>query len=209
MKLQLKKQAEPVAMPKWHPDFRSPEILPDLKVVRTSFFLNAICITAAAAAVLFTAFREYSAFSIKSDMKAAQLRIQETEVTNAKYLGLNREFLEASRKLNETKDFLAGSFRASETLVALSMSLPDAMDFTTISYDGNTMTLRGTIRGVSETASSRLSVYLDVLRNDPLLGPQFPEVSLTSLLRNPTTHGLSFEIQMSPSANGEPPANKA
>ncbi|RME67638.1 MAG: hypothetical protein D6781_12810 [Verrucomicrobia bacterium] len=203
MKLQLKRKSEPAVLPRWHPDFRNPELLPDLKVVRTSFFLNVICATLAVAALLMTAFREYTAASIRRDIEAAERRIEETRQENARYLALNREFMEAAKKLTESHEFMKSSLKASEVLIALSRSLPITMDFTTITYNGESMTLQGNIRGLSETASSRLDAYLDVLRNDPVVGKQFPNVKLTSLLRNPSAQGLQFEIHLSPEAGGK------
>jgi Tfp pilus assembly protein PilN len=199
MKLPLKKATVALA-PNWHPDFRDVQTLPDLKVVRTSFFVNVLCITLAAAAVLFTAYRNYIAFTVRSDIALSEERMAGTRSQNAKLLAMSREFSEAAAKFEEADKFLEGRVIASQILIALSQSLPSAMDFTSVALDGQVVTLRGTIRGASDTGSTRLSSYLDILRNDPVLGPQFPDVSLTSMLRDPRTQGLSFEIQMKPAA---------
>lgn len=199
MKLQLKK-ATALPAPNWHPNFRNSEVLPDLKVVRTTFFVNVASITVALAAVLFTVFREYNAISLRGEIAAAEKRIEATAADNSRLLGLNREFSEAARKFAEAEKFLGAPIVASELLVALSRSLPGYMDFTGVVYENDQLVLRGTIRGASDTASTRVSGYLDTLRGDATLGKRFPDISLTSLLRDPRTQGLSFEILLRPGA---------
>lgn len=207
MKLPHKRGTAELA-PNWHPDFRNVSALPDLKVVRTSFFVNALCVTIAAVVLLVTVYREYMAFSLRSEINAAEEAMQTKAGRNNELLALNREFTEAMRRVQEAATFSEAPFAASELLVALSRSLPTNMDFTTIAYDNNVLTLRGTIRGASESASTHVSAYLDVLRQDPLIGKLFPDVSLISLLRNPNTLGLTFEILLKPATAGAPAKRK-
>lgn len=197
MKLPLKRTA-PVYAPNWHPSFRDSTALPDLKVVRTSFFVNLVCVTVASAGLLFTVFREYTAANIRADIGQKQAQIQDEQAQNGRLLARNREFAEASKKFAEAAAFVRAPVVASDLLAALSRSLPANMDFTSVAYDKEQLTLRGTISGASDDASTRLSAYLDVLRQDALLGAGFPDVSLTSLQRDARTQGLSFEILMRP-----------
>ena len=44
--LKKKSDAAAPAVPAWHPNFRDYEKLPDVKVVRTAFFINAAAIVA-------------------------------------------------------------------------------------------------------------------------------------------------------------------
>lgn len=193
MKLQLKKP-QVVETQVWHPNFRNAELLPDLKVIRTSFFVNLTCITAVAAAVLFTAYREFMAFSMRADIVSAEERVETARAQNNQFLELNREFTQATRSFSEAGKFVQSPFRASELIVALSRTLPANMDFTSIAYEGNQLVLKGSIRGASDSASSLLSAYLDLLRKEAAVGGLFPDISLTNMLRDPRTQGLSFEI---------------
>jgi Tfp pilus assembly protein PilN len=193
MKLSPKK-SHATAAAYWHPDFRDVAALPDLKVVRTSFFVNVVCITLATIALLFTAYREYEAFSRRSEINAAEESMTAKQARNNELLGLSREFSEMNLRFQEAEKFMQAPFVASELLIALSASLPNHMDFTRVAYGDGVLTLRGTIRGASETASTRVAAYQDVLRQDKLLGTLFPDVSLKSLDRDPRTQGLSFEL---------------
>lgn len=208
MKLPLKRTA-PVFAPNWHPSFRDSATLPDLKVVRTSFFVNLICVTVASAGLLFTAFREYTAANIRADIRQKTAQIEESQAQNNRLLAMNREFSEASKKFSEAAAFVRAPVVASDLLAALSSSLPGNMDFTSVGYDNEQLTLRGTIRGASDDASTRLSAYLDILRGDALLGASFPDVSLTSLQRDARTQGLTFEILLRPAAGKPAPKRSA
>jgi Tfp pilus assembly protein PilN len=192
----------------WHPDFRDVAALPDLKVVRTSFVVNVLCITLASVSLLFTAYREYEGFSRRSEIRAAEESMSSKQVRNNELLALNKEFNEAHRRFIEAENFLQAPFATSELLVALNQSLPGNMDFTRIAYDNSTLTLRGTIRGASETASTRVSAYQEVLRSNKMIGALFPDVSLKSLDRDPRTQGLSFEIILKVPSTTAPAAKK-
>ena len=202
MKLPHKKSEAPGA-PNWHPDFRDVAALPDLKVVRTSFFVNLVCITVASIVVMFSAYREYVALELRAAIGDAEQAMETAQAQNDQLLALNREFNESIRRFNEAEKFAQSPFLASELIIALSRSLPANMDFTSVSYDNGNLSLRGGIRGASETASTRVSAYLDVLRSDKIIGPLFPDVSLVSLPRDPRTQGLSFEIVLKPTT-GKP-----
>lgn len=208
MKLPRKKSSTEAA-PNWRPDFRDVAALPDLKVVRTSFVLNFLCITLATVVLGWTVFREYQALSLRMEITTARDAMADKSVRNAELLKVNKEFSEANRRFTEAEKFSDVRFAGSELLVALSRSLPGNMDFTNVVFNGNNLTLRGTIRGASETASTRVSSYLDVLRQDAFVGVLFPDVSLTSLLRNPSTQGLSFEIVLKPGAAGTAPSKSS
>jgi len=129
MKLQLSRNTQPVFAPNWHPNFRNTELLPDLKVIRTSFFVNLVCVTVASAAMLFTVFREYTAFNIRADISRSELRVDASKEQNAKLLAMNREFSEANRKFVDATHFVASPVVASDLLVALSKSLPSKHGF--------------------------------------------------------------------------------
>ncbi|MGH8021355.1 MAG: hypothetical protein ACREIA_24365 [Opitutaceae bacterium] len=202
MKLQRKQKTAP-RIENWHPSFRFEDRLPDLKVVRTSFFVNMLFVTLALAAALLTTFREYTTASLETDIAQAESRVAELGAKNGKLLAMNKDFSLAVRKFTEIENFRAAPFVPSELLVALGRTVPEFVDFTSISYDKGQLLLRGSIRGASDTASSRLTAYLDALRADADVGGAFPDISLTSLLRDPRTQGLSFEIQLKQTAENK------
>ncbi len=194
MKLPLKRSAQQVYAPNWHPNFRNTELLPDLKVVRTTFFINATCIALASAVVMFTGYREYQAFSIRSAMSSATRRMAEASEQNEKLLAANRKFMDGVRKFDEAREFINSRLSVTRLLIALSTSLPDLMEFTAVTYEKNQLSLRGMIRGDSEAASQHVSAYLEALRKEEYIGQAFTDISLTNLQRDQTSQGMSFDI---------------
>jgi len=194
MKLQLKRSGQPAYAPNWHPNFRNTQLLPDLKVVRTTFFINALCIAIASAVLMFTGYREFQAFDLRSNMSAANQSIEAQRAENDRLLGLNREFMDGVRKFEEANAFVSARISGTKLLIALGSSLPELMEFTAITYEKNLLSLRGTIKADSESASQRASAYLDALRGDPFIGQVFTDISLTNLQRDTGSQGMSFEI---------------
>lgn len=208
MKLPLSRTAQPVFSPNWHPNFRNTQLLPDLKVVRTTFFINAACIATASSVLMFTSYREYQAFDLRSRMSDARARMAELRVENDKLLAQNKEFMDGVRKFDEARDFVNSRISGTKLLVALATTLPELMEFTAVNYEKNLLSLRGTIRLDSETASQRASAYLDALRKDEFIGGTFADISLTNLQRDPGGQGMSFEIilKQSEQTDGRKPA---
>lgn len=194
MKLQLKRSGQAVYAPNWHPNFRNTELLPDLKVVRTTFFINASCIALAAAVLMFTGYREYQAFSLRSSMSAARGQMEAAREQNEKLLADNAQFMEGVRKFEEAREFVNSRISATQLLVALSGSLHELMEFTAVNYEKNQLSLRGTISGDSEAASQHVSAYLEALRKQEYIGKVFTDISLTNLQRGQTSQGMSFDI---------------
>ena len=197
MKLPLK-SAQTTKIGNWHTNFRIAEGLPDLKPVRTSFFINLFFATLAISALLFTAHREFLGYSIRSEIELSNEGVAGISARNAQLLSLNKEFYDASVVISSAEQFVKDQTMGSQLLIALSRSLPDSMDFTSVTYDGGEMILRGSIRGASDSASTRATAYLEVLRKNEIIGKRLSEISLTSLVRDPRTQGMSFEIVLKP-----------
>lgn len=193
MRLQLKK-SQVACAPNWHPNFRNADSLPDLKPIRTSFFVNVLCITLAAGGLIFTAHREFLMSNVRIEIGLAESRIEFARAQNEELLKQSRSFAEIRDKFTAAKAFSEAPVAASQLLAALAKSLPENMDFASVAYENGVLNLRGTIRGPSENASTLLSAYLDVLRQDEVIGARFLDVELKNLLRDPRTQGLSFEI---------------
>lgn len=208
MKLPLKRSSQSAAAPNWHPNFRNTQLLPDLKVVRTTFFINAACIAIASAALMAAGYREYQAFGLRSSISQAHKRMEEMKEQNEKYLAANRKFMEGVRKFDEARAFVESQISGTKLLVALATTLPDLMELNVISYEKRQLLLRGNIKQDSETASQLASAYLDVLRADANIGGTFNDISLTSLQRDQANQGMSFEILLKQPAvtDGRKPA---
>ncbi len=178
----------------WHPNFRIADSLPDLKVVRTDFFINAISLSLAAVAVFFLAIREYKAFNLKGEIAAWEEKIESSRTENLGFLKLSADFKKEKVRIEEVRDFVITDLPVTEFLQDLGPTIPEGLDLDSMAFGHERIVIRGTILGNSETASIALSDYLDVLRENPGIGPRFEDISLTSLVRDARSAVLSFEI---------------
>jgi len=191
-----------VSQANWHPNFRISEALPDLKVVRTDFFINAISLSLAAVAVFFLALREYKAFSLRGEIAAWEQKIENSRVENLAYLKLSKAFKGEAAKFAEVNNFITTDLPVTEFLENLGPTIPEGLDLDSMAFGDERVVIRGTILGNSETASIALSEYLDVLRENPGLGPKFTDISLTSLVRDARSEVLTFEIVLQRTKKG-------
>ena len=183
-----------VSQENWHPNFRIAEALPDLKVVRTDFFINAISLSLAAVAVFFLAIREYKAFSLKGEIATWEQKIESSRAENLAYLKLSKAFKDEKAKFEEVSDFVATDLPVTKFLESLGPTIPEGLDLDSMAFGEERVVIRGTILGDSETASIALSNYLDLLRKNSGIGPRFSDISLTSLVRDARSEVLTFEI---------------
>lgn len=197
--LSRKSDAAPDLAPAWHPNFRNFERLPDIKVVRTTFFINTAAVAAALALILWVSYREYHIINLQGQINDAQAEIDHDQKQNAEALKLSKEFADDEKKLTEAMGFLRSGFTPSQFVTNLGQTLPREVqiDYAELRLgDGNNSqcVLRGLVAGSKEQASGLASNYVDALRTNPRFGALFETVSLTSLNADPRSNAMVFEI---------------
>ena len=98
--------------PYWRPDFKIQSTLPDIKVVRTDFIINAIAVALALIAAFTVLQREYRAFSLNRAIASMQQSIGETEANNNQNLQASERFRESAQSVVELQDFFRAPFAA-------------------------------------------------------------------------------------------------
>lgn len=200
--------------PAWHPNFRNFEQLPDIKVVRTAFFVNGVAAFIALGLLVFLGNREYELRSLKAQIAAFDAQITHDKPDSDKTIALYKKFQEQEKRVNDVDAFVKSKPLTSEILLRLGETRPKniALDSIEIrSPDGNaaivsTIVLRATVRGSADLATGEAGAYVDVLKNDPVFGPKLaepPEVSSSS--RDPGTGRLKIEITMKFKGKAKPP----
>lgn len=220
LKKKKKPEAAPTApqVPAWHPNFRNFEQLPDIKVVRTAFFVNGVAAFIALGLLVFLGNREYELHSLRGQIAAYDTQITHDKPDSDKTIALYKKFQEQEKRVNDVDAFVKSKPLTSEILLRLGETRPKniALDSIEIrSPDGNaaissTIVLRATVRGSSDLATGEAGAYVDVLKNDPLFGPKLegpPEVSSSS--RDVGSGRLKIEITMKFKGKPKPaPAKK-
>jgi len=193
----LKKSSDKAAaslMPAWHPNFRNAELLPDVKVVRTAFFVNGAAILVVIVMSLYLMQNELGLHSLRDQTANWQQQINNEKSGSDKAVVQFKKFQEEEKTLLALKEFQSSKIVGSDLLLGLGASLPPRIVLSLVDYRGASIVLRGSISGSPDEASGDASAYLDVLAKDPAFAGKFENISLTGITRSPNTNGIAFEI---------------
>jgi hypothetical protein len=113
-------------------------------------------------------------------------------------VGQYKKFQVEEAKVNEVAAFVKSRPALSTIVLRLGETRPANIALETLEWRDGVLAMRASVRGTAEAASGYASGYVEQLRADPVLGPLFDEVSLTSLARNPTTGRQLAEFTLRP-----------
>lgn len=201
----LKKKSEVDAAPEqpaWHPNFRNYEKLPDVKVVRTAFFINGVSVFLAVALIVYTVFREWQIRVIGSQVADIQVQIARNKEVSDQAIALYKKFQADETRAGEVETFQRSKPVVSALLLRLAQTLPKDIALDTFELRENGLTLRMSVRGDAAAASGHATAYLEQLRNDKELS-LFDQFTFTSTpTRNPATGRMAVEflLRLKPAA---------
>lgn len=174
----------------WHPDFRDVSALPDLKVVRSSFFINFAPLVVAVALLGYWIFIEIQIGSLSGAIASHQGEIALHEKTNAELLRQSAEFEKWAKNINEIQGFVGVPFKSSDFLAAIGSVRPAQMTLTQLSYNIEArkepdkkqgdkkipgkafavynVTVVGSMSGTAQQATRAVSAFRDKLEELPL-----------------------------------------
>jgi hypothetical protein len=192
-KIKKSEKAAVSLVPAWHPNFRNFERLPDVKVVRTSFFVNCVAVVITLVVLLYFGLQEYKLRDVRLQINDWQHQIDANQKPSEQAVSLYRKFQEAEGKATEIAAFVKSNIIRSNFVVDLGQSLPDNIVLTAIEVRETDVVLRGLVRGTSEEASGKAEAYLDQLRGSPRLRTKF-DAEMPSISRDTKANQLDFEI---------------
>jgi hypothetical protein len=194
LKKKPKVASAPPLMPAWHPSFRNYERLPDIKVVRTVFFVNSAAITVALALFTVFIFKEYHLYSLRRQVADVQAQGDRDKPGSDQAIALFKKFQSEEKKILEVDAFLKARPLFSDLLLQIGQTLPKNIALNSLDLHDNGLVMRGAVRGAPELASGEASNYVEQLRGDKAIKVLFDEVTLTSISRNAQTGRLSIEL---------------
>ncbi|HZP60118.1 MAG TPA: hypothetical protein VFB27_07305 [Opitutaceae bacterium] len=182
-------------VPPWHPNFRNFERLPDVKVVRTSFFINAVAIVITLGLLSYQILQEYKVHEIGVQIADLQHQIDANTKASDQAVQLFKKFQGEEAKTAEVAAFVKTDFVLSNFILDLGRTLPKTITLDYIDAHENGVSLRGTIQGTPDQASGEASAYIQQLKADAHIGSRFESISLTGLNRGTQGGtGLTFEL---------------
>ena len=196
------------AVSSWHPNFRNYEKLPDVKVVRTAFFVNGAAIFVATALGIFLGFKEWQLHALQNQIVQVETVINRDKRVSDQAIALFKKFQADEARVNEVDAFLKSKTLISVLVLRLAETLPSNVALDNIDLRETGLTLRLAVRGDAAAASGYATAYLELLRADKQLS-QFDEFTFTGTpMRNPATGRMAVEflLRQKPPA---PPAPKA
>jgi hypothetical protein len=206
----LKKKSEAAAaplVPAWHPNFRNYEKLPDIKVVRTAFFVNVGAVSVALALLTYFGFQEWQLHTLNTQIADLQAQIDKDKPGSDKAIALYKKFEAEQSKFQEVDTFIKSKPLISDLLVQLGRTLPSNIAIDSLDLRDNGLALRLTVRGAPDAATAYATAYLEQLRKDKQFA-RFDQVNtngfaITNVQRNTGTGRLNVEFFLSLAKTGK------
>lgn len=180
--------------PAWHLDFRNTDGLPDVKPIRTSFFINALAAVVVAGITINFLNQELKLYTLRGDVEQIEAQIASDRPASVSAVKKFQEFRTEEKKLKEVADFIDQKILPSAFLLRLGEILPENITITSIDSRDEEFTIQGSVSGSPDEASGRASALVETLNTDEVFDPLFDNAALTSLARNPVSGQLSFVV---------------
>ena len=193
--LQKKSEAATAStVPPWHPNFRNYEKLPDIKVVRTAFFINGAAIFVALFVLVYCGLQEWNLHALNGNIAEVAGRIKRDKPQSDQAVALFKKFQAEEVKISDVEAFVKSKPVVSSLLVHLGRTLPANIALDSFDLRDTGLVLRLSVRGTPDAAAGYATAYADQLKSDPQLIERFEPADMTSLSRNPATGRLAVEI---------------
>lgn len=186
----------------WRPDFRDANALPDVKPVRTSFFVSALALSLAIMSMMNVGFYEYSILSAKSKIETANSDIAARQGVHAKAIGMNNKFVGKAKRIDEINAFEGNQMIASDMLLDVGRSLMPGMSLLSVEFNEEKTVLQGFVVASGE-ADSLLRQYMEKLKQIELLSERYDEFTQVSLDRQAGTNQIKFQLEATHSGASE------
>lgn len=194
------------AVPAWHPNFRDYEKLPDVKVVRTAFFVNGAAILVLLLLAAYFGLHEWQLHAINGQIADWQRQIDRDKRPSEQAVGLYKKFQAEQAKATEVDTFVKSRPALSDLLLRLAQTLPENIALDAVEMRSNGIGLRLSVRGSPEVAAGYATSYLDQLRADKqLTGFDHSKFQFTNQARNASTGRLAVEffLEFTPEIGGK------
>ncbi len=188
------KKAEVEAELNWRPDFRDRQSLPDIRTVRTTFFITAIAVTIAVMSVMHVGFQEYNIYSLGKKIEEGKAEISSRQDLHVKAIGMKNLFLAEEKRIDEINTFEERQLAASDLILDSGKSLSPGMSLLSIEYIDEKAVFQGFVLA-SEEADSLLKDYIEKLRNVDSLKDRYADINQVLVERESGTDLIKFHLE--------------
>ncbi len=210
MKLQLKKNS-PVKNSPWRIDFKRAENLPDIKVIRTSFFLNAISFILPAIIIIFWAQAEITLSGVNEELSRLSEEQNSKVGGDRQLVKLSSSFDAEVGKIQSLEQYKFNLFEGSEFILAVSQCSSGNIILNSIKVDKTARVSGGKVKKVVNVWESALTGYVveagveatsvvngfvETIKQQELWAELIEDVFVENLTRDATTGALNFKVRM-------------
>ncbi len=192
--LKKKSDADAPQVAPWHPNFRNYEKLPDVKAVRTAFFVNGAAIAVALSLLTYFGFKEWQLRVLVGQIAEAERQSARDKPGSDQAVVLFKKFQVEETKIKEVETFVKSKPSVSEMILHLGRTLPKNIALDTVELRDNGLVVRISVRGSDEAAPGLATAYVDQLKADKFLTQRFEPAEMTSIALNPATAKWAAEI---------------
>ena len=178
----------------WRPDFRDRQSLPDIRTVRTTFFITAIAVTIAVMSVMHVGFQEYTIYSLGKKIEEGKAKIASRQDLHVKAIGMKNLFLAQEKRIDEINTFEERQLAASDLILDSGKSLSPGMSLLSIEYIDEKAVFQGFVVA-SEEADSLLKDYMEKLRNVDSLKDRYADINQVLVERESGTDLIKFHLE--------------
>ena len=188
------KKVEAEAELNWRPDFRDRQSLPDIRTVRTTFFITAIAVTIAVMSVMHVGFQEYNIYSLRKKIEEGEAEISSRQDLHVKVIAMKNLFLAQEKRIDEINTFEERQLAASDLILDSGKSLSPGMSLLSIEYIDEKAVFHGFVLA-SEEADSLLKDYIEKLRNVDSLKDRYADINQVLVERESGTDLIKFHLE--------------
>ena len=207
MKIPTKKKKVQAQSP-WHQDFRNADALPDIKVIRTRFFVNFVALVIPLFVATMWIQNEVALNTLKSDIQSLEADKVAKQSSNSELVELSREFTKESAKIESLNDYYYNLFSLSDYLVTLSDQVEEDMVVSSLELkrahrvSGDDVVpvwesrIAGYVAQGDQGAITRVNNFVEEFSEVELLEPYIDEAFLDNLARDQETDTLNFVVNV-------------
>jgi hypothetical protein len=190
--------------PNWHVDCRLTAELPDDRVVSSRFLVNLPFGLVTLGLLVFFGWKLSTDLSLRSNIADWGRRVSDSRIEIANIKQLQRDYAAAAAKIELAHNLINGPLFITHFMTQLSHTRPDQMVIDSIESIDAGIVVRGRLTETPERATVLIGTYMDQLRKDPLIGPHFRDILVTSFDRSAGANQQNFELTFKSVTEGRP-----
>ena len=207
MKIPIKKSVAQAQSP-WHQDFRNPDVLPDIKVIRTRFFVNFVAFVLPLFVGVMWIQKEIALNGLKGNIEDLKEERASMQASNSELVDLSREFMKESAKIESLDGYYYNLFPLSDYIVTLSERVAEDMVVSSMDIKKSNRVqgtdvvdvwesrIAGYVTKGDQGAITRVNNFVEEIGGEELLKPHIDEAFLDSLARDQKTDTLNFVVSI-------------